>query len=293
MKGKKARYCIICGKKEFRLLKSVGDYKIFECKNCQIAYTDSSKVSVKERKDQINILYSLPEYKKDIKKHTRKFLHVLKIIKKYKKYGRLLDIGGGFGLFSKLALENSKFYVEIIEPNLEPYYVGKEDIKSHRVKLENFLAATKRKYDVVTLLDVLEHFEDPDEIIENLKRILKDKALIVVMLPNYKSIMAYLSKKWSWWMVEDHKYHFSTESINNLLSKHDLKKKKVTTYESSSDLKKNLDANFNDLPDPIRKISKLFILIPFMFFYNILKRVLWGLNLGGLTIGVYMNDEKK
>ncbi|MFH1827490.1 MAG: class I SAM-dependent methyltransferase [bacterium] len=292
MTEKSKRYCIICGKRAFKLIKSIGDYKIFECENCQIAYTDSSKVPVRERREQINILYSLPEYKKNIKKHSKKFLRILKIIKKYKKKGKLLDAGGGFGLFSKLALENSKFHVEIIEPYLEPYYVGIEDIKSHRVKLENFLITTKRKYDVVTLLDVLEHFEDPDQIIENLKNILSEKGLVVLALPNYKSLMAYFSKNWAWWMVEDHKYHFSSKSLDSLMNKHNFNKKLTTTYESSKDLKKNLEGNFEDLTNFIRKLTKLFFLLPFMFIYNILKPILWRLKLGGLTIGVYVKNEK-
>ena len=114
----------------------------------------------------------------------------------------------------QLAKENSKFHVEIIEPNLETYFINKNNIKSHRIKLENFIQNTKRRYDVIVLLDVLEHFENPEKIIEGIKVLLKDKGLVVVSLPNYKSLMAYLSKSWAWWMVEDHKYHFSPNSIN-------------------------------------------------------------------------------
>jgi 2-polyprenyl-3-methyl-5-hydroxy-6-metoxy-1,4-benzoquinol methylase len=292
MKGKKARYCIICEKKKFRLLKTVGDYKIFECENCKLAYTDSSEVTAKMRLEQTKILYNLPEYKKELKKHSKKFTKILRILRKFKKEGRLLDAGGGFGLFSKIVYEKSKFHVEIIEPYLEPYYVGREDIKTHRVKLENFLKKTKRKYDVVVLIDVLEHFEDPDQIIEDIKRVLQTKGLILLSVPNYKSLMAYLSKKWAWWMVEDHKYHFSTYSINTLMMKHKFKQKKVTTYENSKDIKKNLDGNFEHLPQPIKKISKIVLLVPFMVIYNILKPILWRLKLGGLTIGLYMKNEK-
>ena len=290
---KSNRYCIICGKRDFRLIKSVGAYKIFECKNCQLAYTDSSKVSLKERQKQKDILYSLTEYKKEIKKHTKKFIKILKIIKKFKKTGKLLDVGEGFGLFSKIAKEKSKFHVEIIEPYLETYYVNNKNIKSHRLKLENFIKNTNRRYDVIVLLDVLEHFESPDQIIENVKKILKDKGLIVISLPNYKSIMAYLSKRWAWWMVEDHKYHFSPNSISQLMEKHKLKKKYLTTYNSIIDLKKNLDGNFIDFPFPINKLLKIFILIPFLLIYIIFKPIFWSFELGGLTIGVYKKSVKK
>jgi len=290
---KSNRYCIICGKRDFRLIKSIGAYKIYECKTCELAYTDSSKVPMKERREQTNIQYSLPEYKKELKKHTKKFIKILKIIKKFKKTGKLLDVGGGFGLFSKVAKENSKFHVEIIEPNLETYFINKNNIKSHRVKLENFCQNTKRRYDVIVLLDVLEHFENPDKIIEDLKRILKDKGLIVLSLPNYKSIMAYLSKSWAWWMVEDHKYHFSANSISLLMKKHKLKKKYLTTYNSVIDLKKNLDGNFVHLPFPVNKLVKIFILFPFLLIYIIFRPIFWSFELGALSIGVFKKNAKK
>ena len=290
---KSKRYCIICEKRGFRLIKSIGKYKIFECRNCKLAYTDSSKVSVKDRQEQINILYNFSDYQKEEEKHSKKFIKVINLVKKFKKSGRLLDAGGGYGLFSKLLLENSKFHVEIIEPYLEPEYIKHKKIKIHRIKLENFLNITKRKYDVVALLDVLEHFEDPDEIIESIKRILKDKGMVVISLPNYRSLMAGFSKKWSWWMVEDHKYHFSPVSINTLMKKHNFIKKYTTTYESGLDLKKNLDENFKILPFPVKQLSKLVLLLPLMLIYNILKPILWYFKLGGLTIGLYMTNEKK
>lgn len=290
---KSKRYCIICEKRAFRLIKSIGKYKIFECNNCQLAFTDSSKVSVKDRQEQINILYNFSDYQKEEAKHSKKFIKIINFVKKFKKSGRLLDAGGGYGLFSKLMLENSKFHVEIIEPYLEPEYIKHKNIKIHRIKLENFLNTTKRKYDVVALLDVLEHFEDPDEIIESIKRILKDKGMVIISLPNYKSLMAGISKKWAWWMVEDHKYHFSPHSINALMKKHNFNKKFGTSYESSLDLKKNLDENFKVLPFPVKQLSKLVLLLPFMLIYNILKPILWYFDLGGLTIGSYMQNEKK
>ena len=290
---KSKRYCIICEKRDFRLIKSIGEYKIFECKNCQLAYTDSSKVPLKQRLEQTKLLYSLAEYKKGIKKHTQKFLKILNILKKYKKKGRLLDVGGGYGLFSKIALEHSKFHVEIIEPYLETYFINQKNIKTHKIKFENFIKTTKRRYDVIIMLDILEHIEDPDAIIEKVKKILKVSGIILVSLPNYKSLMAYLSKNWSWWMVEDHKYHFSPHSIDILMKKYNFIRKFTTTYESSIDLKRNIDGNFEDLPFPIRQLSKLVLLIPFMLIYNILKPILWYFKLGGLTIGLYMKNEKK
>lgn len=290
---KSNRYCIICGKRDFRLIKTIGAYKIYECKTCELAYTDSSKVPLKERKEQTNIQYSLNEYKKGLKKHTKKFIKILRIIKKFKRTGKLLDVGGGYGLFSKLAKENSKFHVEIIEPNLETYFINKNNVKSHRIKLENFIQNTKLRYDVIVLLDVLEHFDNPDKIIEGVKKLLKDNGLIVVSLPNYKSIMAYLSKSWAWWMVEDHKYHFSPNSISMLMKKNKLKKKYLTTYNSIIDLKKNLDGNFINYPMPIKQLLKILILIPFLLIYIIFRPIFWSFELGALTIGIYKKSDRK
>ena len=132
-------------------------------------------------------------------------------------------------------------------------------------------------------MDVLEHFKNPSYVINKIQNILKENGIIVIQVPNYNSLMANLCRNWSWWMTEEHKYHFSLKALTFLLKTNDFDIKKCITYEDFSDFKKNLDGNFIYIRNSIiRKSAKLIFYSLFFPFYLIFKRVVWHLGYGGL-----------
>ena len=40
------------------------------------------------------------------------------------KKGKVLDVGGGFGLFSKLLAKTGQYKIEVIEPSAIPHYLS-------------------------------------------------------------------------------------------------------------------------------------------------------------------------
>lgn len=265
--------CLICSQSNFRLLKRVKGVKIYECINCQLGITEKSKNKRNVKLYASPEFYNLKEYKKEENKHTKKFAKIIQLLKKYIKEGRVLDVGGGYGLFAKLLSDKTRFTIEVIEPNLNPVYLRKTKAKVYKTSFQKFIIKNKTKYDLICFNDVLEHFDNPNDVLKNSREILKEKGYVTVLLPNYKSIMARVSKNWSWWMIEDHKFHFSPNSLKLILEKNGFTVKCMTTFENMRDFKANLGES---------RVMKLLIIYPFLLVYGLLKKVLWKFNYGGL-----------
>lgn len=278
--------CLICSHKEYRLIKQIGKAMIYECIRCRLAYTTGYAESRSLLHGE-NGLYSFQEYEKNENKHVRKFKKIIRIVKQILPKGHILDVGAGHGLFTHLLSMENHYQIDVVEPSLKLQYLQESDIEIYKTTYENFLRTNRKKYDLVTFLDVLEHFGNPKSVLQKTKKILNKNGFLLLLLPNYKSIMAKLSRNWAWWMVEDHKFHFSSFSLRKLLLQRGFAIKYMATFESFSDFKKNLDANYVDIKNQtIKKSLKLLTMVPFLFLYFLFRPILWKLKLGGLLVVV-------
>ncbi|MAM17693.1 MAG: hypothetical protein CME35_01825 [Gramella sp.] len=79
-------------------------------------------------------------------------------------------------------------------------------------KLEKF-----GKFDLICCFSYLEHLPNPKIAFEKLFSLLKESGLLVIAVPNYKSVDAKIyQEKWAAWDVPRHLYHFSRTGIQNL-----------------------------------------------------------------------------
>lgn len=172
----------------------------------------------------------------------------------------------------------------------------KNNFKLYKTSFDKFITLTKNpdrdnlsvgndlgRYDLIIVMDVIEHFEDPLDNLKRVKLLLKKDGILVIQTPNYKSLMAKICKDWVWWMVEDHKFFFSPKSIRLLLEKAGFKTIRLETYEDFYEFKKNLDGNFVGMKNGfIRKLTKVLFLSLFVPFYFFVRKLIWKLECGGL-----------
>lgn len=275
--------CILCGRKTDKVIQIIDKVPIYECELCKLGF-----VSQKEfKKQSLQHLYSFDEYKKVEKVITHRLDELTDIIVKHKRKGTLLEVGPGFGLLSHFLLQKGNYNLEVVEPVLIPRYLSKKVYKMHKMDLESFLKKRKKKYDLIIMFDVIEHLENPFQSLVKLNFLLKKGGIIVIQTPNYKSLMAEFTKKWSWWMIEDHKWFFTTISLRKILTKAGFTESYTNTYEDWRDFKKNLDGNFTHLKIPfIRKLAKALFFLPFIPFYFVFRHFFWKAGRGGLIFSI-------
>lgn len=133
-----------------------------------------------------------------------------KLIKKYANEApKILDYGCGTGDFLKY-LRDKNYDVQGIEPTEKAQAIAsKKGLKIHASPKE-----IDQKFDVISLFHVLEHVEDFESLIKELKGKLNDKGILIIAVPNHKSKDAQIYQEfWAAWDVPRHIWHFSKSAL--------------------------------------------------------------------------------
>lgn len=276
--------CILCGNRRLKTIKVIRKIPILECTKCSLGLLNQSVT----KKLTTSHLYNFKDYKLEENKLIKRYQKLSLIIYSFKNIGKILEIGGGFGLFSKLISTRGNYQITFLEPYLKPHYIKNlKNVTVIREKLDGFFNKNKNKFDIIVLFDLIEHFSDPFKEIVRITRTLKKSSILVIQTPNYKSLMSLLCLKWSWWMIEDHKFFFSPKSFKLLCKLTKFKIEYFSTYEDLIDFKKNLDGNFTGIKNElIKKITKIGFFILFFPLYFLLRKFIWNLQRGGLIFAI-------
>lgn len=134
---------------------------------------------------------------------------------------RLLDVGAGSGILLEVASELG-FDAEGVEPSdwlrMTAHKHGCK-INADVIPHPEILGP----YDIVTLIDVVEHVSEPFEMIQNAAKLLKAGGTIVIVTPDVKSLAARLMC-WKWWHYRiAHVGYFSKGNIEFICSQLGLK----------------------------------------------------------------------
>lgn len=276
--------CIICHRSALKLWKKVDRTKIYACTNCLLGITE--KKTIKRGVLYASEgLYNLESYRGREGVQEKKFDEIILIIRSFLREGDILEVGAGHGLFARMLQKNKRYRTHVVEPNLRLVYLNKvkHRVKSYKKTYEEFLKTNKKKFKLVIFMDVLEHFKNPKAILEKTRKILDRKGLVLILLPNYKSLMANMSKNWPWWMVEDHKFHFSPRSLERLAQVTGYEVRYLSTFENFHDFRKSLDGNFTHIKNKFkRRFEKLVFYLGFFPLYFALRKLIWLAGRGGL-----------
>lgn len=279
--------CRFCGSSSLFTFKKVHGKEIVVCIDCEIGQLKNGSESYKD----FEYLYNFDEYKKNIHYFTQKLKCVVTSVLLTKKSGAILEIGPGFGLLSSLLLKKGKYTLDVVEPYLTPECLKSSKYTLNKSNLDQYLRVNKKKFDIIIMMDVIEHLEDPFESLDKLRDLLNENGILVIQTPNYQSLMQYFVKEWSWWMVEDHRWFFSSKSFKATLKKHGFTTLQYRTYEDWSDFKKNLDGNFMEIKQPFRKLVKGLFFAFFYPFYHLLRPLFWKAGYGGLIFAIAKKDS--
>ncbi|MDO4756988.1 MAG: class I SAM-dependent methyltransferase [Parabacteroides sp.] len=208
---------------------SGGQFEVVRCVRCGFLMTQNAPVEA-----EIGRYYETPDYishsntRKGLMNRVyhwvRKWMLSQKaaLVKRVSRMseGCLLDYGTGTGYFAD-TMQRKGWQVKAIEKSSQARTFAKEtfglDVEPETV-LPSFAEAS---FDVVTLWHVMEHLEHLNEMWETLHRILKDRGVLVVAVPNAAS---YDAKKYNeWWAAYDvprHLWHFTPDTMQQLGSKH-------------------------------------------------------------------------
>lgn len=229
-------HCCVCGNTtptEFKVNYQKENFSVIECKKCAFNFVPPyfrKQISYENYKDE-NVTKAVRHGNNWVKIERHKLRYQL--IKKYKPSGSLFDLGAGWGHFM-LTGKQLGYDVYGIEISEQPYLYSKNDLKLPVDHIDFFEMKEDKKFDIVTMWDVLEHIDKADDVIAKCARITAKDGYIVIQVPQIDS---YFAKKYkeNWKMMSlDHVNYFGKKTITQLLANHGYK---VETIKSSFEIK--------------------------------------------------------
>jgi len=146
----------------------------------------------------------------------------LSLILHAKAGGRLLDIGCASGTLLWLAQQRG-FETRGVE-------VGRGSVEFSRniLGIDVFCGQLEearfgeREFDVVTMIHSLEHVPNPRLVMREVRRILKDNGVLIVVVPNFASWSSEShGAGWKWLQPENHYSHFTPATIADMAGRED------------------------------------------------------------------------
>ena len=196
------RACPNCRSEDCKIKLTDGDFKIVKCSGCGLVYLQNVPEESEIYEDYYEIKFSKDDYSIDSKYDFLAEIYAINrqrlcFLKKYRKKGKLLDVGCGSGLFMK-AVSDQGYDIYGIDVSSKALSFARDEFKLDvQEKSLNDLIKENRRFDIITLWHVLEHFINPVEELEKIRTLLNENGVCLIEVPNYNSIKFKLSNnKW-------------------------------------------------------------------------------------------------
>ena len=207
------------------------DFELYRCSSCGFIFTqdhpdegNSGKyyesdeyASHNDNKGTSGILYRISR-----KIMLRKKLSLIRKVTGLNS-GTLLDIGSGSGHFLS-GMKNAGWDTLGIEINDKARSRSAAKFGLEIIKPEMTSSLEQESFDCITLWHVLEHFQDPDSYIREIRRLLKPGGICIAAMPNCQSYDAiHYGPYWAAYDVPRHLWHFNSETFARFSLKAGLK----------------------------------------------------------------------
>lgn len=238
--------CLICGGKDFVCIhngtRDVPDVNVMKCTKCNMVRLDTFKYNTIVGYSEGGMLenaYSVTNDKvvdidfftwsKEAVDDDDRRYNALKDICANKD---VLEFGCGSGGFLRRIKQvaNDVTGIELMDEARE--YIGREGIEVYKT-----IDEVAKKYDVVCMFNVIEHLNNPDEILKGLYNILNDGGIFICETVNFEQALLtkYECKKfedfthWS-----HHPFLFSSDTLEKLISRNGFETKLNTQMQRYS-----------------------------------------------------------
>ncbi len=134
----------------------------------------------------------------------------------------LLDVGCSFGALVETAVSS----------NIDAYGIDISDyvrlqVCNNKLLQGDVCEAINGKYSIITMIEVLEHLQDPSKALNNCYNALENDGILLIQTTNMDSLVRKFEGKNSRYFLPGHLYYFSLRTLTQMLNKHNFKIEKI------------------------------------------------------------------
>jgi len=250
---------------------------LYECKFCKFNFSNpqiNNELLSKYYKFLDSEYYDYYQFETDIStlNSTRE---ILCIIKRLKHSGDILEIGCGSGALLNYIEKSGEYKCVGLEPSPVASNYGINEFGLNiKKELVGEINPFKKKFNIILLIDVIEHLRQPLEVLKNLYFWLADDGIIIVSTGNVKSVNARTFRKfWGYFSSWEHISFFSKQSFYYLAKKTNYKILELKFFCYSDKKIKNIGFYFYNFYLIGKNILKygIKILYPYKYKYSLSK----------------------
>ena len=199
---------------------SKNGHTLYTCRACRLSFVDpvpdSTKVYGEDYFSGARKGFGYVDYDTDKEPMVPAFKKYLNLIERFSKGKRILDVGAATGFFLRIA-KDAGFDPYGVE--LSAYAAGRateKGIPTITGTLSDVPATAP--FDVITMLDVIEHVSNPVAEITKANELLQRGGLLVINTPDIGSLYARLmGPRWHLIVPPEHLFYFNRANIRTLL----------------------------------------------------------------------------
>lgn len=227
--------CPLCKSQKKTYQFSKLGFNLFECDDCKTAFFDripkvANDVYSSEAATQIakTAYLSNKDYRR-IRFAKERVAMLERYSGKPVSQTKILDVGCGTGWFLEYAQEQgATCYGVELGTDLASYtaeYLGITVWNCDLTELD-----TTERFDVITMFDLIEHVEDPIQLINSAQKLLTTEGVIIVFTPHYDSVAIQIAKEHSNLVAPaEHLSYFTKQSVLKLAEMCNMQIKFYTT----------------------------------------------------------------
>lgn len=189
--------CILCDRALHLLGQDFTGRKIFKCEQCAYVMTplaaEAENLALYDNPEYFdgwgcNLEFDYERFEPSVHQQVRDYLD---FIAAHAPGKSLLDVGTGSGLLPHMA-RSMGYEVEgtDLSKHVSENVPAKAGFPIHHGTLEEI--EFDRKYDIITMLHVLEHTSNPLTTLRRCRELLNDGGYLIVVVPNYQSLDSHI-----------------------------------------------------------------------------------------------------
>lgn len=222
--------CAVCGCATYTMRYVIKGFHIVQCTDCSFVYVNP-RIKTEElyklyASDYFNnTQFGYENYEQNARLRKLTFEKWYSLIVPYlgKNREKALDIGCASGDFIEVLMQNGWKDVDGIE--LDPVMI--EKLKQKKIPVSTIPLEQQeivKKYDLITLFDVVEHLPGLSEALGKLHDLLEEGGIIALITPDYSSTQRKVfGKKWFQFKPYEHIQYFTPDTLARALKPHGLK----------------------------------------------------------------------
>ncbi len=212
--------CPICGSR--RTVSKCPNKDINICKDCDVLFrhpfpSEQSLESIYEKNYSIeNITKKIMNVETDVLIARQLFDLIMKEVSEKIRNVNMLEFGAGLGNFCEVVKDKVKNIVAV-EKNKN----AREFISQKEIEVISSLGEIygKAEFDLIVMIEVIEHLKDPVGILKRFYQLLKPDGKLFITTPNHRGLNSLITKeRWREISRPTHLYAFSPKSLYRTLS---------------------------------------------------------------------------